>query len=781
MHWLQSLDTALFHLINSTFGNPCFDWLMPILSGQGVPWLFAVVIAVPLTLLFGSVRLRLCVLLLVLVVSLGDPLVVGTIKDAVSRPRPFVTLPDARLFGEIHKGFVSPLPDGSLPPGANVHSFPSAHAANWFAMATVAFLFYRRSAWFMFPLAAAVAFSRIYNGVHYPSDVAAGAILGAGYALALVVLLQKLWKVAGKWAFPGWHARLPNLLNPELAIQHSTFNIRHSTSNVPSPPSHSAAQALAAANVEWLRLGYAVILLALVGRWIYLASGLIGLSEDEAYQWLWSKHLALSYYSKSPGIAYIQWAGTALFGDTNFGVRVFSPVFAALLSVLVLRFLAREVGARAAFCLLLITFATPLLVVGSVIMTVDPPLVLCWMWAVIAGWRAVQPEGQTRDWLIVGFALGLGFLCKYTAMMQLICWAIFFALHPSSRVHLKKAGPWLALGVFACCTLPVIIWNAQHGWITAFHVLGDAGMTGHTHEHISLTEQLVKSVNSFVEFTGIEFGLLNPIFFVAALWAMVAAWKRRAEKPLWFYLLCLSAPVFLGHWLFSFHSRVQPNWIAAALPPMFCLMVAYWSESKRCIQPWLAAGLLLGVTVSMFMYSSDLIGRLAGSKLPGDVDFSHRLRGWRETALAVETERSKFDPSAFILADHYGTAGLYSFYSPPARAAAKSVQPLVYCLDSDQPINQFAYWDQYHYRAHRRGDNALFVLRLEPYKLESGWIWKWLRHESLGYREIPAPRPVPFRVASEFESVTNLGVREIKLADGRVFQRVELFGCYHLK
>jgi hypothetical protein len=40
---------------------------------------------------------------------------------------------------------------------------------------------------------------------------------------------------------------------------------------------------------------------------------------------------------------------------------------------------------------------------------------------------------------------------------------------------------------------------------------------------------------------------------------------------------------------------------------------------------------------------------------------------------------------------------------------------------------------------------------------------------------------VPTRIADEFESVTNLGVHDVKLKDGRVFQRVELFGCYHLK
>ena len=71
----------------------------------------------------------------------------------------------------------------------------------------------------------------------------------------------------------------------------------------------------------------------------YIGSGKIELSEDEAYQWLWSKHPALSYYSKPPLIAYTQFLGTHLWGDTEFGVRFFSPVIAAVLSLLVLRFL----------------------------------------------------------------------------------------------------------------------------------------------------------------------------------------------------------------------------------------------------------------------------------------------------------------------------------------------------------------------------------------------------------------------------------------------------------
>jgi len=70
MHWLLSIDHALFHFVNSTLGNPFFDWLMPILSGHGVPWLPFVIIGLPAAFYFGSNRLRLCLAFMLLVVAI---------------------------------------------------------------------------------------------------------------------------------------------------------------------------------------------------------------------------------------------------------------------------------------------------------------------------------------------------------------------------------------------------------------------------------------------------------------------------------------------------------------------------------------------------------------------------------------------------------------------------------------------------------------------------------------------------------------------------------------
>jgi len=746
MHWLQTLDIALFHFINGSLSNPFFDWLMPIMSGgDGVMrWFVPLALALVLSAIcFGNARARLCAVMIFLVIALGDPLVVNTIKHLVDRPRPCITLTDVveRL--------------GCTGTG----SMPSAHAANWFAMTMVMFLFYRRSLWFMLPMALTVSFSRVYNGVHYPSDVLAGMILGAGYAAAGVVALQTIWNWVGRRWFPLWHAQMPSLLNPQFR----TANSESAKSEIRNPKSE----------IHWLRLGYFLTFIMLAASWVYLASGTIQLSQDEAYQWVWSKHLALSYYSKPPGIAFIQFVGTSLFGDNEFGVRFFSPLFAAILSVMVLRFLAREVGARPAFWLLLIVLATPLLGIGSVLMTIDPPLVLCWTWAMVAGWRAVQPGGQTRHWLVVGLAMGLAFLCKYTGVFQIICWVIFFALAPRARLHLRRLGPWLALLIFFLCTSPVIIWNCQHGWSTLNDVGGDAGL----HSHWCPT------LRYFRDFLFSEAFLLNPIFFFGSLWALFAFWRQRREHPLWLYLFCMGAPVFLGYWLYSFHSRILPNWIAVAIIPMFCLMVAYWDERRRLARLFLITGLALGFFAFAIMHQSKLVGKITGEQLPPSKDPLRRVQGWKQEAAFVEAEREKLQQTgkpAFVICGHYGITGLYSFYIPQAKAAIKSDQPLVYSIDSDTPHNQFYFWPKYNYLEHRQGQNAIFVSEVDPYPLERDWFWKWLEHRPIPYANVPPPSPTPEKLLQQFESVTDLGEHDIKLGD-RVFHRVHLWACYHLK
>ena len=83
----------------------------------------------------------------------------------------------------------------------------------------------------------------------------------------------------------------------------------------------------------------------------------------------------------------------------------------------------------------------------------------------------------------------------------------------------------------------------------------------------SLHSQWHPTLRYFWDFLFTQAGLLNPVFFVGALWAMFGFWRQRRERPLWLYFFCMGAPLFLGYWLYSFHSRILPNWIAPAIVP----------------------------------------------------------------------------------------------------------------------------------------------------------------------------------------------------------------------
>jgi membrane-associated phospholipid phosphatase len=738
MQWLQNLDAALFRFINQTLINSIFDHLMPFASGNDYFHPALVILGI-LVIWKGGIRGLVCLVMLGLIVPLDDGLI-GLIKRAVGRDRPFLALQEVHLL--VGKS-------GSF-------SMPSGHAANWFAGTMVAFIYYRRSIWVMLPIAIVVSFSRIYNGVHYPSDVLAGAALGAGFAVAALWLFDSAWIWAGKRWFPLWWTRMPSVV---LLRPPPETNEEDPPDSPALPPTRGLAPAgfrppHTTLDEHWLRLGYICIAVLLLVRLVYIGSKIIQLSEDEAYQWIWSKHLALSYYSKPPLIAYTQFLGTSLWGDTAFGVRFFSPVIAAIISYFVLRFFARELNARAGFFLVLVASATPLVSVGCVLMTVDPLSVLFWTAAMLAGWRAVQQNSKTSDWLWVGLWMGLGFLSKYTELLQFLSWAVLFALWPPARKQLRRPGPYLAVLINFICAIPVLIWNWQHNWITVNHLAQNAGIDHAWHP----------TLRFFAEFLGSEVGLLNPVFFIATVWASISIWRRGRNNPYLVYFFAMGVPLFVAYLLYSFRSRILPNWIAPAVLPLFCMMVVYWDTQIRLgvnwVIPWLNVGLVVGAVMVVLGHDTNLIKKVAGHYLPLKLDPLHRVREWDKIAQAIDGPRVQLlgeGKPVFIITGHYGLAGEISFYLPEARTNIKT-DPIVYYQTAPFPENQFFFWPGY---TDRKGENAIYARELD--------------------RDNPSTFPAPERLQQEFESVTELGVTNVMYHDQFLLRPFQLFACRGLR
>lgn len=122
----------------------------------------------------GGSKGRTVALLLIPTIVLSDQLNSAVLKSVFDRLRPCFTLPDVHL----------------LVPCGSGRSFPSSHAVNNFAGAFVVSFFYPKLTWWMYGFAAVVAFSRVYVGVHYPSDVLAGALVGLGCGALVVAAYQ---------------------------------------------------------------------------------------------------------------------------------------------------------------------------------------------------------------------------------------------------------------------------------------------------------------------------------------------------------------------------------------------------------------------------------------------------------------------------------------------------------------------------------------------------------------------------------------------------------------
>ncbi len=156
--------------------------------------------------------------------------------------------------------------------------------------------------------------------------------------------------------------------------------------------------------------------------------GRVELTPDEAYYQMWSERLDWGYYSKGPGVAVAIRAGTALFGDTEFGVRFLSPLLALGTSLVLYGFTRRLYGEDAAGWAVLTLNVIPIFQAGSLLMTIDPLSDLFLVGGdggLLA--RAGTPPGAPAVLAADGLCVGLGFLSKYTNAMELLCIALAMA------------------------------------------------------------------------------------------------------------------------------------------------------------------------------------------------------------------------------------------------------------------------------------------------------------------------------------------------------------------
>ncbi|NQW30992.1 MAG: phosphatase PAP2 family protein [Ignavibacteria bacterium] len=178
MEFLYDIDVWLFHAINAGWHPSWLDWCMVQITSTN-NWRPVFVVGILALLIWGKKHGRWCAAALVVTVAIADPLSSIFLKEAIGRLRPYEALESVNQLV-----------------GSGGGSFPSNHALNNAAAAVILSWFYPQRRWLWVSIALLVGFSRIYVGVHYPSDVLGGFVIGGLVG----------WGAAGlaRWAQARW-------------------------------------------------------------------------------------------------------------------------------------------------------------------------------------------------------------------------------------------------------------------------------------------------------------------------------------------------------------------------------------------------------------------------------------------------------------------------------------------------------------------------------------------------------------------------------------------------
>ncbi|MDB6137493.1 MAG: bcrC [Verrucomicrobiaceae bacterium] len=195
---MNGWDLDLFWHINRDWTNPVLDWLMPALSAIDA-WLPLLGILLVLLAWRGGRRVRLMLLCLAVSLGVSDAVVGNGLKKICRRVRPRdhmsgVVIRDLAMATPRCLALVEPtthkLSKAATEP-RDGNSMPSNHTVNLFAAATVIALFFRGWGLAVYGLALAVAYSRVYVGAHWPSDLPPSAALGVVVGLVMTHLVVK--------------------------------------------------------------------------------------------------------------------------------------------------------------------------------------------------------------------------------------------------------------------------------------------------------------------------------------------------------------------------------------------------------------------------------------------------------------------------------------------------------------------------------------------------------------------------------------------------------------
>ncbi|MFI5183346.1 MAG: ArnT family glycosyltransferase [Vicinamibacteria bacterium] len=342
---------------------------------------------------------------------------------------------------------------------------------------------------------------------------------------------------------------------------------------------------------------------------------LIGPSVDESYAVVMSRRLALSYYDHPPFLFWMPGLAARVAGsESPLVVRL--PFIATFMGTTWLLYrlgallFGERTGLWSAVCLNLALFFT---LSAAAWVLPDGPLLF---WSVAAAYclaRALFGEPPRRQqalwWMGFGLCTGLALLSKYHAVFLLAGAALFLATSSRHRHWARRPEPYLAVALAVLVFLPVILWNATHGW-ASLRFQGGRAMPLEPEQDTPLLDSILGQA-----------AWMLPWIWIPLLGVLLRALRRGPRDPSRWLLVCLGVgPIVAFTAVAALGRRGLPHWQA---PGYFILIPCLGAEVAERLERgeawtrrwlWLSTvGLACVLTLLVSHVSTGWVSRVAPS------------------------------------------------------------------------------------------------------------------------------------------------------------------------
>jgi len=175
IEFLYSVDVYIFYFFNHMLSTHFLDKFFGIITNVN-NWYIAYAILLGISFFKGGIKGKIAAVGVLLLILVTDRFSAAYLKEWIHRIRPCNTLHNV----------ITPL-------GCNgTFSFPSNHAMNNFAAAVFYYKFFPKLKWLLFTTAILISISRVYMGLHYPSDILGGAVIGSAFGYTFSFAAIKL-------------------------------------------------------------------------------------------------------------------------------------------------------------------------------------------------------------------------------------------------------------------------------------------------------------------------------------------------------------------------------------------------------------------------------------------------------------------------------------------------------------------------------------------------------------------------------------------------------------